>query len=166
MGLRNVIGNTMKSTWTHTIRHPSARLVTYERRLEKLWHFPYFCRATGKLRAVYDRAFRIDRRAFHYFFFSLSSFATRFTVVPVGVHGLICPRNVHRPFSMIDRPRDKRESTVVAITVIILALAVAFYAPQQFFFPCIKCTHAAQQRGSSLLGRGKEEVEGRRWSLV
>lgn len=56
------------------------------------------------------------------------SFATRFTVVPMRVHGLICPRNVHRPFSMIDRPRDKRESTLLTITVIILAFAVAFYA--------------------------------------
>jgi len=63
----------------------------------------------------YDRAFRIDRRVLYYFF--LSSLAFYSDSEGSSRANLFA----HRPVFMIDCARDKRESTVLAIIVIILA---------------------------------------------
>ena len=80
----------------------------------------------------YNCAFQIDWCvALHFFFLSsrrvLQWFRWEFT------HGLICPRNVHRLFSMIDRPRDKREyctrdnRNYISVRSSVLCIAAVFF---------------------------------------
>lgn len=154
MGLRNVIGSTMKITWTHTLRYPSAQFVTYERRLEKLWHFSL---PLGNERIVVRSRFLnrpTEYRCALYYFF-LPSFATRVLQFR-WEFTLICPHNVQRPFCMIDRLRDERESTVLAITVIILAFTSVLCTAVVF----LRHVLMRHNRIESFLGEGRDGAEG------
>lgn len=128
MGLRNVIESTMKITWTHTSLEPPLRVapLLMNRGWENFDIFP----TSSELRTI---ALFKSTDASHYIFFSfllswrvLQWFRCEFT------HGLICLRNVDHFSWLIVRVTN--ESTVLAITVIILAFVVAFCVTQQFFF--------------------------------